>query len=479
MCMSGSVESRGGVHSPSEDNSSSKKNKKQVNPTNVEIVEQGIASARKGQPQKVRRPPQAEPAAPPIDVKKTLQPFEKDKKQIIALLFKNLNSFFKGHNPVLLLKNLHIAFDKERHCFQHGDHIVFVSKEGPDKILIAGIAKLGKKEYFAKGGFGKIYPLNWAETQGPPTVFKLSQKKLKPKDAKGKKIPISAQDREKALNEGTSRGNRAKKEIEREIAMIHFITENVGDPTGLNVECYGTISFKNQVGYFTKRYLCDGRVFANNNQPAESTFHFMSQVMRGMGTLHALNLVHRDIKLANMLVRENGKQLDLGGGRTCPSIDAVITDFGNTKRLEDIFTRENPHPTLNQVIGNVTPSFVSARYSREIDQALFDIQRWDYDTFEYTAHVEFIHSILRENDNFALGIALYRLWTNKYPDFVSSQPNTNCELDPEIDRVVKMNEMFQEVYAASFAVSVPDENTIAEYIIRLIEPGLEYFIRTA
>lgn len=389
-----------------------------------------------------------------------------ERNKVINILFDHLSQVTSI--PELRL-NLEIGltnFDRENQTISMGNHLVLVRKVFPNNTIVA-IANVSKKA-IALGGFGKIYSAKTLETNEKGIALKLSRKRLD--------RSLTNESKQIASTTPTQRGILAKESIEYEIGIINYICKNTDIWTGLNVNMYGQVRYNDQIGYFTKRFEEDGHYFHIRLNPLESSYEFMVQISKGLETLHKINIVHRDLKLENTLVKKNGNIIN---GTNSPSRDAVITDFGSALILDDLFN-QTTLPSLNKVFGNGTDAYVSKRYYIKVGEKLEKLKKFTPQDKKYNEIITEIKQILIKNDKFAMGISLYKLWVRKPPFFLSFRENRHFEFDKgstEKQKSKILKEMYQELLSVTYQLSLSlseKGESIALGIINPIREGLGF-----
>lgn len=383
----------------------------------------------------------------------------------IGHLFNLLSSEYPNSEELRLNLETGLGkFDKGNHTFCVGNHIVLVSRGSPMDPINIAITDVSKKP-FAKGSFGNIYSVKVLGSALENTVaLKLSRKKR------------SKLEKQNGMLEPTPAGIRAKESIEDELQVIDYIRQATNNFIGLNVETYGEVNFNDQFGYFMKRFEGDGIDFLANypQQPPAVKDHIMWQVLVGWETMRKVNLVHRDIKPDNILIRLNGNEIKA----PYPAFDAVLTDFGNTV-VYDNFVPQKPCSSLNSVFGSGTPRYMSEKYIKIAKQLLTKLENLNQKDEGFEEIVNNIRKLLHNSDKFAMAVTLYMLWIENPPDFKSFSNETFFTFDKETlntEKFKKIENMKQELLSVSMHYSknrYDDSERIAQSIITPIMDGLE------
>lgn len=262
------------------------------------------------------------------------------------------------------------------------------------------------------------------------------------------------------------------------MGIMDYIKIHATDLTGLNVSYLRRVTFNTQVGYIIKKFDYDAFGYLKEKPTGAACLGFMMQVLEGLVTLHELGMVHRDIKLENILVKKRESALNLPSGLSS-SHECAISDFGNTCLLDALFVN-NPYP--DDLIEHATTRYVSLKFKNEIDQALRELKSFAVNSPQYKSKIEFIKRILKENDRFALGISLYMFWVRKSPPFLSFKENNYFAFDSDLEETQKMNllnTMTSEIESVSRregSIHFNNSKAIANEIMKMIRPGLGGFL---
>jgi antitoxin component YwqK of YwqJK toxin-antitoxin module len=333
-----------------------------------------------------------------------------------------LNLLFKmgNHPDIHNLENNIKRIDSGTHSILCGNHVVFLSKLSKNDPICSGVVNLLEKS-FAKGGLGKVYKVH-SEME---LVFKLSRKKLKSKNSKGELVPETTNEKLLKAEKGSAKGLLAKNDLMKEYEMMQFIKENVLDRTGLNCEAFALVSYKNQMGVFLKKFDCNGLEYLINNPTPtfESRFSTMTQIFQGLRTMHDLKIMHRDLKLENILIKNKAEV----------PIEANISDFGSACHAKSLFTANNPHPNLSDILGVGTPRSTSAFLVKEIDGQLKLLKKIKFGSKNYKKTSEEVINLLEKSDLFSFSILAYILITSGGPlPFQSFQIGKYLSFDKDL-----------------------------------------------
>lgn len=383
------------------------------------------------------------------------------RNKIINEIFDHLSSEYPNAEKLRLNLEMGLSrYNQGNHTFHVGNHLVLISKGSSEESVTIAITDVSKKS-FARGGFGKVYSAKILGSNEEHTIaLKLSRKK-------GDKA-----DRQHVIIKPTPKGIKARESIEYELQIINYIRKTTNNYVGLNVDVYDKVSFNHQLGYFLKRYNCDGIGFLQNPHPPAVKYEYMIQVLNGLKTLRELNCAHRDIKPENILVRPNGKQIK---GTQFPSHDVVLSDFGNAIPFAHIFFK-NPYPSLYGVLGNVTPCYTSKKYVNEIINCIDELERYRQEDKEYKIIVDEIIEIVTKNDEFSLAVSLYVLWTENPLPFSSFTKNENFAFDvgsTKAEKLKKIKHMSQGLLSVSQHFSAAKFNNEMRLVSAIMDPIID------
>lgn len=368
---------------------------------------------------------------------------EKENSLVAARLFDHLSPKYSNSEELRSkLKRRLGKFDTGNHTFHVKNHIILVSRDSAStNIAVTDVSK----KAFASGGFGNLYAVKVLESSGKNTMaLKLSRKNF----------------------DNIQMEIRAKESIEHELKIIDYIRNATNNLEGLNVEVYGNVSFNHQLGYFVKRFDCDGLGFLNKYQPQSPAvkYGFMLPISRGWKTMRKLNLVHRDIKLDNTLVTLNGKHFDV-----------VLTDFGNTINLDHIFIQK-PYPSVKHVFGCATKCFISEKYRNQVKDGLKNLKKFKQEDKEYIDIANNVKKILIKNDKFAMAVSFYTLWMEKDPSFKSFEEGKYfCfnEGATEAKKLKTIKHMKQELTSVSKHFSKDKFNNGKQIVVDIMNPMID------
>lgn len=334
------------------------------------------------------------------------------------------------------------------------DHIFLVCKAPVNVPLCLGVVDVSVKA-FAKGGFGKVYPVQMINSD-VELVLKLSRKNRNKKETKY--APLKAYYRELA----------AREDLKKERKMMEYICKKADDKTGLNCDVIGRVNYANQKGIFIKKYDMDGSEFASSRPDQDKCTWVILDLVKGMSTLHRLKILHRDLKLANVLIK-NGSGEDF---------EAVISDFGNAIHFEDLFTKNQPYPTLRDIVGAGTRHWTSGFLVDKLLDNLRDLKNYKYGSEQYDIIVYDIKDLLIKYDEFSMSLIIYRLATGCMPPFQSYSDGDYFEFDEGLtseDQYNLVDQMIDEVYRKScFACSLEDAKGITDWFIDFFTQGLAF-----
>lgn len=376
-------------------------------------------------------------------------------------------SITKDSEKEQIKENL-VRFDPGQHAFLHEGHVIYVSKpDNKEDDLVIGIAKIANKS-FAKGGFGKIYDVDLINSE-ESVALKLSRKKLKNKDKNGQVLPLSEVDRKLHEEKGSVKGHAAKEDLIREYEMMKFIKKNASSTDGLNCDAYALVTYKNQCGFFTSKYGCDGVTFLNLQLSDEEVLYKLTkQLCQGFKTLGELKILHRDMKLENTLFSFTPREDEY-------EVACVISDFGGACFIEDLF-KTTPYPKFNDVFGNGTKCNISYQITEDVKTKLKEIEKFDKESEGYKKITSEIADLMILNDRFSFGVLLYKLWTGKEPPFSSYQRKDYMQFDKgkiKYEKEQVMTKIGQNIHDACGKLNLKKTNHIMQLIGGELELGLK------
>lgn len=366
-----------------------------------------------------------------------------------------------GAMVVMLNHDLNDAIEQlnpGNHSIVYGDNIYYVSKLSMKGPLCLGMVDLTEKA-IAKGGFGKIYNVVSQEL-----IFKLSRKKLKSRDKNCQLIPLNAYEKKLKEVKGSSRGLLAKNDLLKEYEIMQFIKENAKDTTGLNCYAYSHVFYKNQVGIFIKKFDCNALDFVLEEPSMKSRIHLMNQLFTGLHTLHQLNIIHRDIKLENTLIKYPDT--------------AAISDFGNACVTDSLFKASQPYPELSNLLGSGTQEWISAFLVKKLEFHLNELSGYEFESSEYEKIKSEIVKILKLSDFFSMSVQIFTICTGANPPFKSIDRGDYFEFDSNLsfqDKTTLIDEMRKEICDA-FNTFLEKNNSIAQadYLLANFIHGLDF-----
>lgn len=370
----------------------------------------------------------------------------------------------------LSLKNKLLGIISNFNCGTHSiiykDFIIHLVKpDDNSQTLSFGIANIEKK-CFAKGGSGKMYDVDLINSK-IPLVLKLSRKKLKSKDKYGRLIPLTPEEKINVAKKGSSRGAVASRDIFNEYKMMQFIKMHAEEKKGLNCEVFSYVTYKNQSGLFIKKYDFDGSELWTNKPSTALLYNATVQIIRGFITLNELNIVHRDIKLENTLFNLTTNNDEI-------MCEGVISDFGGACFLDDLF-KDNPYPSVHEVRGGGTTRNISFQIMNDLAYFLNKLKKYQKNSKEYTEITNEIKDLMRAGDRCALGILLYRLWTNSDFPLNSYSRGEYLKFDDDLS-ISARNEILEEIemkiHKACLGLSAEDRYETVDLIKSFLDEGL-------
>lgn len=293
------------------------------------------------------------------------------------------------------------------HSIICGNHVIYVSKLSNNEPMCLGMVNLANKA-FAKGAFGKVYDVEMLNSN-MELVFKFSRKKLKSRNEIGELIPLTKDEKLLKVEKGSSRGAIAKYDLIEEYEMMQFIKRSAEDTQGLNCHAFSIVNYKNQVGVFIKKLGVNGADYLSNDPYIRSRIIAIHQILQGLTTLHKLEIMHRDLKLENILVKNKaGSQ-----------IEAAISDFGNACHLSTLFTENRPYPKLRDILGSGTTRSTSGLIVRKIKNHLNKLGQFKFGGEDYYKITREVINLLRESDLFSFSLLAFMFLTESEPPFQS------------------------------------------------------------
>lgn len=317
-------------------------------------------------------------------------------------------------------------FGLGNHPIVSGDKVYYISLEKENNPISLAIADLSTKS-FAKGGFGKVYN-DIRNINNCEFIFKISRKKIKGNLEEWNMKTASQQDY--LIESGSLKGIVAKNNLISEHYVMQFIKDHSLDQTGLNCLSSRLVEYKNQVGFFIKKFDCDGVEYIQKKPKLSSCINIVNQLFKGLKTLHNLNFVHRDIKLENTLIKGE---------------EGVISDFGNACSFDSIFTKEKPYPNIAHIMGCPTRRWVSLSIMQKIDSKLSELRVFEFESLNYKEVSFKIFNLLKSNDLFALSLSSYVMITKEIPPFKSFNNGVFFQFDQHLsssDKTNLINQLF-------------------------------------
>lgn len=287
------------------------------------------------------------------------------------------------------------------HSIVWGDRIYFISKSH-DNPLYLGVANLAGKA-FAKGGFGKVYDVGSSDLE---LVFKLSRKRIK-----------------------ANRGLIASQDLCLEHKIMRYIAENAADHTGLNCKTSGLVFYKYQIGVFLEKFEFNGIGYLATSPSIQSRLEVIDQIFKGIETLHRLNIVHRDLKLENTLIKGS---------------IAVISDFGNAYKVESLFKEKRPYPEVSYILGKGTKRSISAILAFTMQNELKLIKTHPFGSEEYVRISSKVVRLIKLSDQFSMALQAFMLCTGLVPPFKSYKKNEYLRFEEKLTKEERV-ELFEEM----------------------------------
>jgi serine/threonine protein kinase len=94
----------------------------------------------------------------------------------------------------------------------------------------------------------------------------------------------------------------------------------------------------------------------------QDKFRICLGVAKGLRDIHASNLLHRDLKVENVLV----------GGTLGPNLVVKIADFGQSKYVDDLTVNDDPSSPKASLVDSTTPNVAAKGTIRICAPELFD-----------------------------------------------------------------------------------------------------------
>lgn len=285
--------------------------------------------------------------------------------------------------------------------FQVNDWLYMVSKE-ISSDCVSRVISIARRalEPFAKGSYGVVYDVDYFDGSGRSDIMKV------------------ANDSE-----------RAEDDLENEYYLLRRIHEK-GIVAGIQTPPHLLISFLFQhisrKGYLAPKYKMNGdelsriiRIPQKNGIllfPQEVVRKFTDNIISGLKFIHESGIVHGDIKVGNLLYREN---------------ELVIGDFGGAREISEL-SRFTDYPSIRDIFkGWVTCTYMYISYPiyKKVEGILaankeaYENAESKKEALEILKHQ--ISPLMKQNDRYALGVALYELWVGSFPEFTEKHIYVN------------------------------------------------------
>ncbi|MBA3286007.1 MAG: hypothetical protein H0U27_13250 [Nitrosopumilus sp.] len=348
-----------------------------------------------------------------------------------------------------------------------GDKGFFVISKGSlggDDPKVIEIAK--RTDNFAEGGFGKLYNLKYIHTGGSNIESKV-MKMANDKEGSIQDIKNEV----KNLDEiGGSEGIQAKSIVN--LNGLYIIDKAKGDLRLFKKKTSISLFSKD----FNKMSIAKKQVLTKSLLTASSNFKE--------------NFYHGDIKPGNILVEKDAD------GKT----KLVFADWGGARKFEDIFHQSEDDLNYSVSVGNLlganTRTFVSEKIKKEMYKLQSESDRktgeitddfysknpktFPSDTKENkfktegfitainltkeicSEYNEKVKALLKQNDDFAIGMTLYYIWIGNLPIFSGRGEDGNSSINEK---------QMEDVKAQLTKNKVPQ--TDIDEIVKLLTPGME------